>query len=145
MNTKINLFSALFIVCCAVIFIGCSHKDEEGTVTTQTGLKYKDIVVGTGTEAVKGKTVWVHYTGTLEDGKKFDSSFDRNAPLGFTLGVGQVIKGWDEGITGMKVGGKRKLIIPPNLAYGEVGFPNLIPPNSTLYFDVELVNVTVPQ
>ena len=110
-------------------------------VTTASGLKYKDVVVGNGAEAVKGKMVSVHYTGTLEDGKKFDASYDRGVPLQFMLGVGQVIRGWDEGITGMKVGGKRKLIIPPGLAYGEVGIPNLIPPNSVLIFDVELINV----
>jgi FKBP-type peptidyl-prolyl cis-trans isomerase len=145
MKTKMNVLIVLSLICYSMVFIGCSHKEEEGMITTPTGLKYKDIQVGNGEEAVKGKTVFVHYTGTLEDGKKFDSSYDRNAPLGFTLGAGQVIKGWDEGITGMKVGGKRKLIIPPKLAYGEVGFPNLIPPNSTLYFDVELINVTTPQ
>ncbi len=138
-----KILLTLTLIIYSFFLIGCSH-EEEGMTTTKTGLKYKDIVVGTGTEAVKGKTVWVHYTGKLEDGKKFDSSYDRNAPLGFMLGVGQVIKGWDEGIEGMKIGGKRKLIIPPNLAYGQTGFPDLIPPNSTLFFDVELVNVTVP-
>jgi FKBP-type peptidyl-prolyl cis-trans isomerase len=145
MKTKMKLFSILLIIIYSAVFWGCGNKDEEGMITTSSGLKYKDIETGKGEEAVKGKTVWVHYTGKLEDGKKFDSSYDRNAPLGFTLGVGQVIKGWDEGITGMKIGGKRKLIIPPNLAYGEVGYPNLIPPNSTLYFDVELVNITTPK
>lgn len=139
-----KIFSVLLIIIFSAVLWGCSNKDEEGMITTNTGLKYKDIQAGNGEEAVKGKTVWVHYTGKLEDGKKFDSSYDRNSPLGFTLGAGQVIKGWDEGITGMKVGGKRKLIIPPSLGYGEVGFPNLIPPNSTLYFDVELVNVSTP-
>lgn len=122
------------------ILISCSHKDTDMT-TTASGLKYKDIVVGTGTEAVKGKNVWVHYTGTLEDGKKFDASYDRGEPLAFMLGVGQVMRGWDEGVTGMKVGGKRRLVIPPILAYGEAGIPNLIPPNSTLIFDVELLDV----
>ncbi|MFI5144194.1 MAG: FKBP-type peptidyl-prolyl cis-trans isomerase [Ignavibacteria bacterium] len=142
MKTKMKLFSILLIIIYSAVLWGCSNKDEEGMITTSSGLKYKDIETGKGEEAVKGKTVWVQYTGKLEDGKKFDSSYDRNAPLGFTLGASQVIKGWDEGIAGMKIGGKRKLIIPPNLAYGEVGYPNLIPPNSTLYFDVELVNIT---
>jgi peptidylprolyl isomerase len=116
-------------------------------ITTKTGLKYQDIVVGTGVEAEKGKNIWVHYIGTLEDGKKFDASYDRNQPLGFQLGVGQVIPGWDEGLLGMKVGGKRKLIIPPGLAYGDVGIPGgngeaaIIPPNATLTFIVELLDV----
>jgi len=145
MKIQTKIISVLLIILYTAVLSGCGKKDEEGMITTPSGLKYKDIQVGTGEEAVKGKTVWVQYTGTLEDGKKFDSSYDRNYPLGFTLGVGQVIKGWDEGITGMKIGGKRKLIIPPNLAYGETGFPNLIPPNSTLYFDVELVNITTPK
>jgi peptidylprolyl isomerase len=134
---KILLIIILFYT---LILSGCSNQDKD-MVTTSSGLKYKDVVVGTGAEAVKGKMVSVHYTGTLQDGKKFDASYERGAPIEFMLGVAQVIRGWDEGITGMKVGGKRKLIIPPGLAYGEVGIPDLIPPNSTLVFDVELVNV----
>jgi FKBP-type peptidyl-prolyl cis-trans isomerase FkpA len=130
----------LLIIFTVFIFSGCSHEDKD-VITTKSGLKYKDIVVGTGTEAVKGKNIWVHYTGTLQDGKKFDASYDRGAPLGFQLGVGHVIRGWDEGVAGMKVGGKRKLIIPPGLAYGEVGIPDVIPPNSTIIFDVELIDV----
>lgn len=100
-----------------------------------------DLVVGTGIEAAAGKMVIVHYTGTLTDGSKFDSSLDRKQPFPFTLGAGQVIKGWDVGVAGMKVGGKRKLVIPPDMAYGARGYPPVIPPNSTLVFEVELLDV----
>jgi FKBP-type peptidyl-prolyl cis-trans isomerase len=113
--------------------------------TTSSGLKYIDHTVGTGDEAVKGATVEVHYTGWLyvngARGSKFDSSVGK-APFPFPLGAGRVIKGWDEGVQGMKVGGKRELIIPPDLAYGSRGFPGAIPPNSTLNFEVELLKVT---
>lgn len=110
-------------------------------VTLPSGLKYEDQKVGAGKEAKTGDVVSVHYTGTLTDGKKFDSSRDRNEPFELQLGAGMVIKGWDQGIPGMKVGGKRTLTIPANLAYGPEGRPPVIPPNSTLIFDVELLGV----
>jgi len=109
--------------------------------TTSTGLKYVDNVVGTGASPKKGQTVKVHYTGKLENGTKFDSSVDRGQPFEFVIGVGQVIKGWDEGVITMKIGGKRKLIIPSQLGYGSRGAGNSIPPDATLVFDVELLGV----
>ena len=117
------------------------------TITTDSGLKYTDHNVGTGDEAVKGAAVEVHYTGWLYKdgtrGKKFDSSVDRGKPFSFSLGAGQVIRGWDEGVEGMKVGGKRELIIPAELGYGARGAGGgLIPPNATLDFEVELLKVT---
>lgn len=111
------------------------------TVTTASGLKYIDVKVGKGPSPARGKLVKVHYVGTLENGKKFDSSVDRNQPFEFVIGVGQVIPGWDEGVMGMKVGGKRKLIIPAKLGYGAAGAGGDIPPNATLLFDVELLGV----
>jgi FKBP-type peptidyl-prolyl cis-trans isomerase len=110
-------------------------------VTTPSGLKYVDQVAGAGDMAVVGKTVSVHYTGWLENGKKFDSSVDRGQPFSFPLGAGRVIKGWDEGVQGMKVGGKRTLTIPSDLGYGSRGAGGVIPPNATLIFDVELLGV----
>ena len=111
------------------------------TVTTSSGLQYVDEKVGDGASPQKGKRVTVHYTSTLTDGKKFDSSRDRGQPFKFVIGVGQVIAGWDEGVMSMKVGGKRQLTIPPDLGYGARGAPPVIPPNAELIFDVELLGV----
>ena len=118
-----------------------SSASEGKEITTSSGLQYIDQVVGTGDTAKAGQTVSVHYTGWLTNGKKFDSSVDRGQPFSFRLGVGQVIKGWDEGVQGMKIGGKRKLTIPSNLGYGARGAGGLIPPHATLVFDVELLGL----
>ena len=114
---------------------------EGNEVTTSSGLQYIDLKIGAGATAQAGQTVSVHYTGWLESGKKFDSSVDRGQPFSFPLGTGRVIKGWDEGVQGMKVGGKRKLIIPSNLGYGARGAGGAIPPNAALIFEVELLGV----
>ncbi len=148
------VFPLAVILSVTIISInGCSKSVESDKGTSKkessvTGLIKKDVVVGTGAEAVSGKRVSVHYTGWLYDesapdhkGKKFDSSRDRGQPFGFSLGAGQVIKGWDEGVVGMKVGGQRTLIIPPDMAYGSRGAGGVIPPNATLVFDVELLDV----
>jgi len=108
---------------------------------TPSGLRYQDITEGQGATAGADRTVSVHYTGWLPNGEKFDSSRDRNEPFSFTLGAGQVIAGWDEGVAGMKVGGRRKLVIPADLGYGTAGAPPDIPPGATLVFDVELLDV----
>ncbi len=115
--------------------------ENKELVTTASGLQYQEIIEGTGASPQTGQTVVVHYTGTLTNGTKFDSSADRNQPFRFRLGIGQVIKGWDEGLSTMKVGGKRKLIIPSNLAYGPQAVGGVIPANSTLHFDVELLGI----
>jgi FKBP-type peptidyl-prolyl cis-trans isomerase FkpA len=111
------------------------------TNTTASGLVIEDVVVGEGAEAVAGQYVSVHYTGWLTNGSKFDSSKDRNDPFEFPLGQGHVIRGWDEGVQGMKVGGTRKLTIPPELGYGARGAGGVIPPNATLVFEVELLDI----
>lgn len=142
---KIVLFSLLLMAGCA------SHKPHSGydvaaptTVTTASGLKYVDMKIGTGASPIKGREVTVHYTGTLENGKKFDSSVDRGEPFVFTIGTGMVIPGWDEGVMGMKEGGKRRLIVPPSLGYGGRRVGKDIPPNSTLIFDIELLEADKP-
>jgi FKBP-type peptidyl-prolyl cis-trans isomerase len=132
------------ITLCLILTIAAAGQAK--MTTTKSGLKYVDQQVGTGDVAMKGNTVSVHYTGWLYvDGKrgaKFDSSLDRNMPFQFRLGAREVIPGWDEGVEGMKIGGKRELIIPPDLGYGAKGFPGAIPPNSTLNFEVELLKVS---
>ncbi|ACA17569.1 peptidylprolyl isomerase FKBP-type [Methylobacterium sp. 4-46] len=129
----------------ALLIAMSSAASSADFVTTASGLKYKDDVVGTGPQPQAGQRVSVHYTGWLDDkgrkGKKFDSSVDRGQPLEFAVGTGQVIKGWDEGLSTMKVGGKRTLLIPPDLGYGARGAGGVIPPNATLIFDVELLGV----
>lgn len=125
----------------------CKTPDGRNFINTQqqanmnVDLQIQDLKVGSGLEAKEGSEVTVNYTGKLEDGAKFDSSFDRNQPFSFTLGAGQVIEGWEKGILGMKVGGERKLTIPSQMAYGTQGIPNVIPSNATLIFEVELLEV----
>jgi FKBP-type peptidyl-prolyl cis-trans isomerase FkpA len=145
---KLKIAAAVLVA--GLVLVGCrgeekiSNQPSNKAVTMADGLKYDDLQVGTGAVAKAGDHVTVQYTGWLQDGTKFDSSKDRNQPFDFTLGAGQVIKGWDEGVAGMKVGGKRKLYIPPQLGYGERGVPNVIPPNSTLIFEVELLDTKSP-
>jgi hypothetical protein len=136
-----KIFFILFVLSLALNFSFA----QSDTVTTSSGLKYIIIKEGKGKKAKVGQAVEVHYTGTLVDGKKFDSSHDRGVPIEFTLGEGQVIKGWDEGIALMRVGGKMRMIIPPELAYGSRAVGDLIPANSTLIFDVELISVHKPK
>lgn len=163
-ETKFNWLSLLgYVALIAIVTIGIVYilksTDKEEVVVAEstpmvensptsesmeqdiTELKIEDLVVGTGAEAVTGKTISVHYTGTLTDGTKFDSSKDRGEPFEFTLGAGQVIAGWDKGFAGMKIGGKRKLTIPADMGYGEQGAGGVIPPNATLIFEVELLGV----
>ena len=129
----------------ATLKMGASTKnkmEQKGAVVkTPSGLSYIDLKVGTGPSPIKGQRVTVHYVGTLKDGTKFDSSKDRGQPFQFIIGVGQVIRGWDEGVGTMKVGGIRQLIIPPALGYGASGAGNVIPPNAELHFDVELLSI----
>ena len=158
-NMKKSINIIIFIVLgIAVISIGMWYNgkvsNENQAVATEQGmaakqaqsqimenLKTEDLVVGTGAEAKNGDTVSVNYVGTLDNGTKFDSSYDRNQPFSFLLGAGQVIKGWDMGVLGMKVGGKRTLTIPSELGYGASGAGGVIPPNATLHFTVELLSV----
>ena len=147
---RTGLYTVAAAIALGLVFAGCQKQDTT-TASTGTeqaagaaaeiqGLTITDIKVGTGAEAVSGSTVTVHYTGWLTNGTKFDSSLDRDAPFTFTIGAGQVISGWEKGVAGMKVGGKRKLTIAPELGYGARGI-GPIPPNSTLVFEVELLKV----
>ena len=151
---NVERFIVLLLLIAAVSIPACSQKEakgvpekaavsqaDSGAVTTPSGLSYTDIVKGTGAAPTSGKNVTVHYTGTLVDGKKFDSSVDRGQPFVFRIGAGEVIPGWDEGVISMKVGGKRKLVIPPQLGYGAAGAGGGIPPDATLVFEVELLDV----
>ena len=150
-NCKINLFK-LALICLTICCIpACNSKEKDSArqvnegvgmeKTTESGLKYVDEKIGEGDFPKKGDLLVVHYTGTLEDGTKFDSSHDRDQPIEFPIGMGRVIKGWDEGLSTMKIGGKRKLIIPSNLGYGPRGAGSIIPPDATLLFDVELIDI----
>jgi FKBP-type peptidyl-prolyl cis-trans isomerase len=134
---------ALFILITIGVFAFSRLGTDDQNVTV-SGLVIEDITVGTGPEAQPGDTVSVHYTGTFVTGQTFDSSLERGTPFTFTLGRGDVIQGWDEGVQGMKVGGKRKLIVPPELAYGAAGYPPVIPENATLIFEVELLEIVQP-
>lgn len=150
---RTTLASLLVAALASTSAIGCSKKVDEPAESQfkpsaappeppgPTKLELEDELVGSGAEAKSGDTVRVHYTGTLMSGKKFDSSRDRDEPFEFKLGAGSVIKGWDEGVVGMKVGGKRKLVIPYDKAYGEAGHPPNIPPKAALKFDVELIEI----
>ena len=138
----LGLKGGFFLVLFGIFFLPLfGQAAEEAMVKTASGLQYADLVVGQGREAHAGETATVHYTGTLVEGTKFDSSKDRNKPFSFQLGAGHVIKGWDEGIEGMKIGGTRKLVIPPQLGYGARGAGGVIPPNATLIFIVELLDL----
>ena len=130
-----------WIVVLPIVLLAACAQATPKEITTPSGLKYTDLVVGTGAQPKAGQTVMVHYTGWLTNGQKFDSSKDRNQPFSFTLGKQQVIAGWDEGLSTMKVGGKRRLTIPPDLGYGARGAGNVIPSNATLIFEVELIDV----
>jgi len=140
---KINLFilTASIMALLTGLFAGCNSSNNSDYTTTDSGLQYKDLLVGEGEEVKVGNTLSMHYTGKLEDGTVFDSSVERGTPFTFDLGEGQVIAGWDEGVQGMRVGGKRELVIPFDLAYGENGIPGVIPGSATLIFEVEVLEI----
>jgi len=158
-KSSIFAVAAFVIVAAGLLWFGSEYsgkisdeslqnKNKSATIAEETqskimeNFKIKDVVVGSGAEAKSGDAVTVNYLGTFDDGKKFDSSYDRNEPFDFNLGAGRVIRGWDLGVAGMKVGGKRELTIPPELGYGAGGYPPIIPPNATLHFTVELLKVS---
>lgn len=143
-----RILPVVFILGLLILAFGCGKGGKKpgeagigDTVKTASGLKYVDLKLGTGTSPQNGQTVIVHYTGWLTNGRKFDSSKDRNDPFRFPIGQGRVIKGWDEGVATMKVGGTRTLIIPPQLGYGDRGAGSVIPPGATLIFEVELLGL----
>ena len=152
---NVEKFIVLLLLIVAIAIPACSQKEVRsvpeksaepqqaatGAVKNPSGLSYTDLVKGNGAAPVSGKNVVVHYTGWLEDGKKFDSSLDHGQPFVFRIGAGEVIPGWDEGVMSMRVGGKRKLFIPAQLGYGANGAPGAIPPNANLIFEVELLDV----
>lgn len=146
-NQRLAVLAVAILLLAAVVYViyTATNRQAEttspGATTSPSGLVIEDLEVGAGEQADTGDTVTVHYTGTLQDGTKFDSSLDRGQPYTFTIGQGRVIAGWEEGIPGMKVGGKRKLTIPPELGYGAGGSPPVIPANATLIFEVELLEV----
>ncbi len=148
-NQRIGILLFVLIVAAGLAFMAFGGKlfpkkasvDDTNWTTTSTGLKIADKEIGSGNPVKEGDRVSVHYTGYLIDGKKFDSSLDRNAPFEFTIGAHQVIPGWEEGLVGMQVGGKRSLMIPPGMAYGSQGVPPIIPGNATLIFDIELLAI----
>lgn len=144
-NRTVRIVAIIIVVALAlsvvVYILKNRSSSSESEITTSSGLRYTDLKVGTGESPRRGQTVTVHYRGTLENGNQFDSSYDRGVPSDFRIGVGAVIKGWDEGLMTMKVGGKRRLVIPPALGYREAGSPPKIPPNAILIFEVELLGV----
>jgi FKBP-type peptidyl-prolyl cis-trans isomerase FkpA len=144
-SVTLGCMKHILMFVCALLLLTIGAAGQAKMTTTKSGLKYTDLKDGTGDVAMKGNTVSVHYTGWFysndKRGAKFDSSLDRNVPFEFKLGARMVIPGWDEGVEGMKVGGKRELIIPPDLGYGPRGMPGIIPPNSTLDFEIELLKV----
>ncbi len=143
-NRNLRAVAIIVVVALTILTVGyvITHRGTVGAeTTTASGLKYVDTLEGTGASPQVGQTVSVNYTGRLENGTKFDSSFDHGTPFEFRIGTGSVIKGWDEGLMSMKIGGKRKLIIPPALAYGAAGRPPTITENSTLIFEIELLSV----